>query len=558
MKLETTQPAQKTGDQQDKIQSPEVSKFRRILPQVLASTAKNFLLFDLGLAVAFPTIVIPAIRGISSNADQYETLTLSATQASWLGSVAYICQPIGSLLSGLLTEPIGRKRAMIVVNIPHIIAWAMLYMAGSLEEVFIAAILLGLGVGFMEAPIITYVGEICEPSIRGILTCCAGVSVMLGITLIYFLGTVIFWRTAALICLSVPILTMIAICFVPETPMWLLSKNRDPEALKSLQWLRGWVSERSVRPEFEEICRYSVNSNKCVVCEKGKLKCDHPPATLKEKLADLLRKRTLKPFLLVIAYFSFVQFSGIHAMRPYLVQIFKAYRTKVDPGWVTVIIGMLGLLANIICMATIRVVGKRKMSLISMFGTILSCFLIGLYSYNYLPHNLSSFNIPTYEYAEPSSVPMYYFFGLAFFTSIGIQSIPWMLMSEVFPFKSRGFATGITAAINYSLSFVTTKTYLNLEGWLGLYGVIWFYCIIDICGFVFIYFLIPETEHRTLEDIETHFSDNQRKLTDINIIKLKKVQKLDDKEANGKYVIKSNETFVENKNGCDNRGFNES
>lgn len=49
---------------------------------------------------------------------------------------------------------------MILVNIPHIIAWVMLHFAQSLEEIFIAAVLLGLGVGFMEAPIVTYVGEI--------------------------------------------------------------------------------------------------------------------------------------------------------------------------------------------------------------------------------------------------------------------------------------------------------------------------------------------------------------------------------------------------------------
>lgn len=45
----------------------EISTFRRILPQVLASSAKNLLLFDLGLAVAFPTIVIPALRGLKDH-----------------------------------------------------------------------------------------------------------------------------------------------------------------------------------------------------------------------------------------------------------------------------------------------------------------------------------------------------------------------------------------------------------------------------------------------------------------------------------------------------------
>lgn len=87
-------------------------------------------------------------------------LHFSAEEASWYGSIAYISQPIGSAMSGWLSEPIGRKKAMILVNIPHIIAWTMLHFATTHEEVFVAAILLGLGVGFMEAPIITYVGEI--------------------------------------------------------------------------------------------------------------------------------------------------------------------------------------------------------------------------------------------------------------------------------------------------------------------------------------------------------------------------------------------------------------
>lgn len=88
--------------------------------------------------------------------------------------MAFIFQPLGSIASGIVLEPLGRKKSMILVNIPHIIGWTLLYYASSLTEIYIAAILLGLGVGFMEAPIITYVGEICEPQIRGILTACAG------------------------------------------------------------------------------------------------------------------------------------------------------------------------------------------------------------------------------------------------------------------------------------------------------------------------------------------------------------------------------------------------
>lgn len=66
----------------------------------------------------------------------------------------------GSLVSGIITEPMGRKRALMVVNIPHLLGWYTLYLSTSLTHVFIGMALLGLGIGLMEAPIITYVGEV--------------------------------------------------------------------------------------------------------------------------------------------------------------------------------------------------------------------------------------------------------------------------------------------------------------------------------------------------------------------------------------------------------------
>lgn len=53
--------------------------------QVLASTVKNFLLLDLGLSIAFPTIVIPALTGLNVENNPNEFLHLLAYQASWLG-----------------------------------------------------------------------------------------------------------------------------------------------------------------------------------------------------------------------------------------------------------------------------------------------------------------------------------------------------------------------------------------------------------------------------------------------------------------------------------------
>lgn len=90
------------------------------------------------------------------------------------------------------------------------------------------------------------------------------------------------------------------------------------------------------------------------------------------------------------------------------------------------------------------------------------------------------------------------------------------------------------------MAFCTTKSYYNLETSLSLFGLITLYAVFDIFAFCYIYNFLPETERRTLEEIELHFSDNNKKLGDIKI---------------RKNVDMSLEKSKQIKNGCDNKGF---
>lgn len=137
-----------------------ISNFRTILPQILACIAKSLILVDIGLALGFPTIVIPALSLAQQSRPSAEVLHFDESQASWFGSVIFICQPLGSIISGWLTDWLGRRRAMLLVNVPHIVAWLMLYSATSVAEMYAAGIILGLGIGVMETPVVTYIGEI--------------------------------------------------------------------------------------------------------------------------------------------------------------------------------------------------------------------------------------------------------------------------------------------------------------------------------------------------------------------------------------------------------------
>lgn len=71
-----------------------------------------------------------------------------------------MAQPFGAVFSGPLVDFFGRKKANFLANIPHLIAWTLLYNATNIPTLFAASALLGLGTGVMEAPINAYVGEI--------------------------------------------------------------------------------------------------------------------------------------------------------------------------------------------------------------------------------------------------------------------------------------------------------------------------------------------------------------------------------------------------------------
>lgn len=163
---------------------------------------------------------------------------------------------------------------------------------------------------------------------------------------------------------------------VPETPIWLLSKSRQDDARKSLQWLRGWVPAKAVDREYDELQRYEETSRACLECEKAAVKCPHPPPTLMEKIRDLLRLKTLKPFCIIMTMFFVLQFSGMFAMRPYIMQILDTYGVPFSPSQTTVVLGMLGICACIMLLGIVRMVGKRNIYLFSIGGTFVTCFAL--------------------------------------------------------------------------------------------------------------------------------------------------------------------------------------
>lgn len=153
---------------------------------------------------------------------------------------------------------------------------------------------------------------------------------------------------------------------VPESPSWLLLKDRQKDAEKSLQWLRGWVSPETVQKEFIELQNYSNISSACVACAKKSIKCCHPKPTFCDKIREIKRKRTLKPFFLIVCLHFFFEFCAIIVWQPYIIQVLRAFGTPINANLTTVISAGLGISASIFLISTVKKLGRRRLYLTSI------------------------------------------------------------------------------------------------------------------------------------------------------------------------------------------------
>lgn len=216
------------------------------------------------MSLGFPTILIPALQQKPGEENKNDDLSLNQVQISWISSINMICVPLGCIFSGTFATLIGRRKAMQLVNVPMFISWIIFYYSQHVNHLYIALCISGFTGGMLEAPVLTYVAEIAEPRIRGMLSATGSTCIILGIFSQFLMAIFLKWRAITIVSSCIPIIAIILLCFVPESPHWLILQERDEEAKKSLMWLRGWQkSFGNVKLEYEALYKNltSTSSN---------------------------------------------------------------------------------------------------------------------------------------------------------------------------------------------------------------------------------------------------------------------------------------------------------
>lgn len=372
----------------------------------------------------------------------------------------------------------------------------------------------------LEAPVLTYVAEITTPEIRGLLAASASFCVILGVFSQFLMGLFIHWRIIAIASTIAPILAVIFLFIVPESPYWLIIKHREEDAKKSLMWLRGWLKNfETVEQEFTQIEKSLKNS----------VEDEEEVSNFK----TFTTRSFLMPYLIVSLAFFIGHFSGMTTLQTYAVPIFAELKAPIDKYFATMLLGIVELSGTATCVILVRFVGKRKLTFISLVGCGL-CFLsTAVYAYfidkipgkiaeNNVISNVTrdSFNLSTnllemiatttlesitkenfnssietlheqIHSNQHSWIPLTLMLASAFLSHSGIRLLPWMLVGEIFPSKIRGVASGISGGTSYIFGFAANKIFLNMVSAMTLSGTFLLYSCVSIIGFVFLFILLP-------------------------------------------------------------------
>ncbi|XP_075987368.1 facilitated trehalose transporter Tret1-like [Anticarsia gemmatalis] len=474
-----------------------------LIRQTWTMSAVLMNMFGQGLMLSYPSSLLPALNQPDS------PIKVNLHTSSWLGSIVGISGIAGFLLSSLLMDLYGRRATHGLIMLPGAFGWLIIYLANDVPTLMVGRLLGGLSSAGTVSLGAIVIGEYTSPKYRGVFLYLKNASVCLGALCMHIISRYLHWRTIALIALIPLIIALIIIYTWPESPSWLASKRQYEKSEQAFFWLRG--EHEDSRKEFGDTIK----------AQKAKLSKQKKKLTITDQLTGFFRKFTqkdfLKPFLIMILATIVLEMSGRHIFLVYALQIMKNITGETSLSfYYTLGIDVTITASAVFASFLVKVMNRRTLLFSSGFAAI--GVLISVCLYLFLA---SKEIISGKETWIPTSLLVVYFI----LANLGCAPIPLALVGEVFPLAHRGVGTALSGVWISSCLMVGLKSTPHLLDSIKVYGFFAVYGSIMGVSLLILYFIMPETKDKTLQEIENYFNHGKFANDDV-----------EDEEANTKMI----------------------
>lgn len=407
-----------------------------------------------------------------------ETWVLPDTLQGFLVSSVLIGAVIGAATNGILADILGRKKIIMATAVIFILGSILCAFAPNVYVLILSRIFVGFAVGIVNFVVPLYLSEVSPKNLRGTLVSLYQWAITAGILFSYFINAVFAqavynWRWMLFAGVVPGLVLFIGMCFMSDTPRWLVSKNRDDEAKKVFSKI-----EPDIEPEKEI-------------------------AEIKETLVDNRQEKTFRlkkwmimPFVVGIGIMFAQICTGINTIIYYAPTIFKTagFDSNLTAIYATTGIGVVNFIMTIVAVFFTDRIGRKPLLYFGLTGVMLSLFALGT-SFAFAGVLGSSL-----KWVAVGSLVTYI---ICFAMSLG--PIGWILVSEVFPLRIRGIAMSVCTVSNFAFNFFVVGSFPVLLHRIGGAWTFWIFGIVSILCIIFVYFFVPETKGISLEEIESNW-----------------------------------------------------
>ena len=401
---------------------------------------------------------------------------------------------IGAICAGKPADVFGRKKMLSISAVLFFVSAIGSGYAPTFFQFVIYRLVGGIGMGIASTISPMYIAEISPERIRGRLVSIQQLNIVIGILLAQLINYLILqshpisegitgqalmetwngqtgWRWMFAAESIWALLFFIFLFFVPNSPRWLCRIGKDEKAKNVLEKIGG-----------AEYAEFYLADIKDTLKDSRHLK----------EYAELIKPKMRKILFIGITIAVFSQWCGINVIFNYAHDIFKAAGYDVSGVLFNLlIVGVTNFVFTIVAMVTVDKLGRKKLILAGAILLGISFILVG---------------VCFHTQSQGIHVLFVVLLSIAFFAST-IGPVTWVLISELFPNRIRGLAISIAVLALWIANFVLSLTFPSLNATLGPAKTFWIYAGVCFIGALFIFFYVPETKGKTLEQIERELVD---------------------------------------------------
>ena len=461
-----------------------------------------------GLLFGYDTAVISGV----TSAITHNFVTprhLSAADANFLSglaiSIALLGCVLGAAVAGPVSTRIGRRAGLLIAGVLFLVSslgagypeffWSLFGAVGdrALPAFLFYRVMGGTAIGMASMLAPMYIAEVAPPETRGMLVTFQQIAIVVGINLVYFVNWLIqsghsrtylldtAWRHMLASAAIPAALLIVFMLLVPETPRFLVLKDRDAEALALLKRLVGTDSAQSTLSEIK--------------------------ATLVEHTRPLLSFGVLV-LVVGVALSAFQQLVGINAVLYYAPHMFENMGASTNQAYweSATFVGVTMTVFTLAATFTVDRLGRKPLLVAGAFVMAVAMIVIGLLFDLHLVSaggHAAAARASGASYLAIAAVVLY-IMGFSF--SWG--PVVWVMLAEIYPNSIRGKAMSIAIGAQWIMNFIVSLTFPMLDGSAYLnrhfnHGfAYWLYSAGAILAGLFVLRFVPETKGRTLESIQ--------------------------------------------------------